>query len=699
MTRTAGAYDDASADDLSFVLGPTAAPTSGAADPAFAGGGNVSLAFASQSVAVGADGQVLLAGAGSGGAGGSTSAVLERLKADGSADPTFGTGGTVSDEVDAAESFYGVVPEADGGAVAVGSDGGSILLARYLANGSPDAAFGTNGRAVVAAPGASDAAAYGVALDPAGNIVVGGSAGGQFLADRFTPTGAQDPAFNGGRRCCSAPRPTWTRWAGWRCKATAASSPPAPAPGRSSSCGSPRAAPDPAFGTGGVLPVAGLAAPAPSAGQADHSEGLAIDPAGNLLVANTTAGGDFGLARLTPGGAADTSFGPSGLATADFGGADDADFVAVRPDGAQVLVAGTTTAGGAGGNQIGVAAFTTAGQPDATFAGGGREVLDSGLAAASAAASEARPAAGQPAPRAAPGSAAGPDAEGIGEIVQQVFGTVQPDGKLLVGAAQQGGSARGATVRRVLTAAATPAPTALPAGTLKASVAASLPKSAIAGAKLDARATVTLNNPTGATISGPVTVTIDVSPASSLDGATELTAVTKKISLKAGKSAKVALKVSTLPSVPDGTYFLLASVKAPDNSVTGAAGPSLSVAAPLVAARVSAVRPLPASVAAGRKGGVSLTVTNGGNTAAAGTATLTVLASPAGGSGAVTLVATPLKVKLKPGAGKAYRVKFTLPSSLAAGSYDLTASLAVGALGDTTASDGTSAGTSPLVVT
>ena len=68
------------------------------------------------------------------------------------------------------------------------------------------------------------------------------------------------------------------------------------------------------------------------------------------------------------------------------------------------------------------------------------------------------------------------------------------------------------------------------------------------------------------------------------------------------------------------------------------------------------------------------------------------------GAGGQTVVTTPLRVKLKPGQSRGYRVKFVVPAGTAAGSYYLAGSLAVGALGDTTAADGMAVSAMPVTV-
>ncbi len=211
---------------------------------------------------------------------------------------------------------------------------------------------------------------------------------------------------------------------------------------------------------------------------------------------------------------------------------------------------------------------------------------------------------------------------------------------------------------------------------------------------------VTVSNPKTATVSGPVTVTLYISPfQSSLTDATQLFAMTKSLKLKPRQRAALKFKLSKFPDVPAGAYYLVAAVKAADGTITDMAGPSLSIAAPFVEAVLSDTRPIPTSAAPGKETAVELTLTSSGNIAASGTALLSISATAqTNGAASQVIGAASLKVKLKPGMNKTYRIKFTLPKNMAPGSYSLTASLNVSALNDLNAADGISAAITPLSV-
>ena len=168
----------------------------------------------------------------------------------------------------------------------------------------------------------------------------------------------------------------------------------------------------------------------------------------------------------------------------------------------------------------------------------------------------------------------------------------------------------GATAAGSLSAVVTPAPTAptLPAGTLGASVSASLPAAVVGGAKAGQRRRHRHQPQRRGRLRPGHRDAVRVARPS-LGGATQLLAVTQKLKLKAGARKAIRLKISSFPSLPRGTYYLIASVKAPDGTTTGAAGPSLTISPAFVSVVASGVRPLAASVAPGRKAALALTLT------------------------------------------------------------------------------------------
>jgi|GEM_PF-4119953 len=180
--------------------------SSGTLDATFGTGGVATADLAGvdyvASAALQPNGKIVVVGYGS-----PVGFTVARFDADGSLDATFGGGdgwltvsvGSVHDEA------TDVAVQPDGRIVVVGHtarDAGFAdidwVVARLLADGSPDASFGTGGVATLDVEGGADLATA-VALQPDGQIVVGGSATSgtrqPFAAARFDATGALDATF------------------------------------------------------------------------------------------------------------------------------------------------------------------------------------------------------------------------------------------------------------------------------------------------------------------------------------------------------------------------------------------------------------------------------------------------------------------------------------------------------------------------
>jgi uncharacterized delta-60 repeat protein len=117
---------------------------------------------------------------------------------DGSPVASFGTGGTV--HLKDREGYVEAVEYASDGDPVVlehhagGSAGGPIPIQRFLRDGRPDRAFGSDGRVVVRPPVRGLQATVLVAA-PGGRMLVGGFAGNRFVIGRLLPDGKPDPRF------------------------------------------------------------------------------------------------------------------------------------------------------------------------------------------------------------------------------------------------------------------------------------------------------------------------------------------------------------------------------------------------------------------------------------------------------------------------------------------------------------------------
>jgi uncharacterized delta-60 repeat protein len=117
---------------------------------------------------------------------------LARFKADGSLDPSFGSGGRIVTPAPSSfEAFRSVSIQRDGRIVVAGSGDFGFLARRFQPDGSPDDTFGTSGEITTTfRVGAAlrQADAYAVAFQPDGKIVAGGQSGDRFALARYLVT-------------------------------------------------------------------------------------------------------------------------------------------------------------------------------------------------------------------------------------------------------------------------------------------------------------------------------------------------------------------------------------------------------------------------------------------------------------------------------------------------------------------------------
>jgi len=295
----------------------------GSLDPTFGTGGLVSQDFGGREyygvAALQPDGKIIIGGQR---ATNTYECILARLNPDGSLDTTFGApNGYVLTNMDGSDEFLGVARQSDGKIVAAGStyvtDNYDMVIARYNDDGGLDTTFAApNGYRVVSLP--FDQFTNAMLLQADGSIVLIGytnSLGGHdFFLARFTPTGDLDPTF----------------------------------------------------GSGGVV-VTQISI------YFDHGEGLVQQTDGKLIavgVSNNSLDTDVVVARYNPDGSLDTSFGSNGLVVTDLGSYEDATSVAI--EGEQIVVVGESL-----GNFL-VARYDASGSLDPTFGDGGVLIADLG---------------------------------------------------------------------------------------------------------------------------------------------------------------------------------------------------------------------------------------------------------------------------------------------------------------------------------
>jgi uncharacterized delta-60 repeat protein len=293
----------------SMVFAGTAAAgphASGDLDATFGAGGQVLTEMGSKfdeahAVVVLGDGKILVAGAGGAGNGDYTAFGVARYNANGSLDPTFGTGGkanVIFDGQNYEDTANALAVQPDGKIVVGGQAYSTDLrhqifaLTRLTAGGQVDTGFGTDGKVQTAISEPSylnSDEIHAVAIDGDGKILVAGSTG-QYIINDF-------------------------------------------AVARYNADGTP----DTTFGTNGVVVT-------DSGVGEDVARAMALQPDGKILVAGNMSGGggndNFGVVRYNPDGSLDTAFGNGGMTNTDFlGGTDWPAGVALRPGG-KIVVGG-----------------------------------------------------------------------------------------------------------------------------------------------------------------------------------------------------------------------------------------------------------------------------------------------------------------------------------------------------------------------
>jgi uncharacterized delta-60 repeat protein len=272
-------------------------------------------------VKVQADGKVVVAGVA--GISPSTVFAIARFTANGRLDTTFGIDGRVTVAFGAAAGAADLAIQSEGQIVVAGSADGDFALARFNPNGSLDLSFGDRGKVRTVFGGSASASA--VAIQSNGRIVVAGVAGifpSTFIViARYLPDGNLDSGFNNGEPVREA-------------------------------FGSSAFAADLAIQSDGKIVVAGGVEP------------LTAD--GN---------GDFAVARYNSDGTLDPKFGTSGRVRTSFDAGDpqavdDRAFsVAIQADG-KILAAGLT--GGSFDRQTALFRYNKNGTLDTTFSGDGK---------------------------------------------------------------------------------------------------------------------------------------------------------------------------------------------------------------------------------------------------------------------------------------------------------------------------------------
>ena len=181
--------------------------------------------------------------------------------------------------------------------------------------------------------------------------------------------------------------------------------------------------------------------------------------------------------------------------------------------------------------------------------------------------------------------------------------------------------------------------------------------------------------------SGPIAITLVASTDAtfSSDDAQMTTLMLPRVNLKQGASKNVNLKFKYPSNLADGSYYLIADVDA--TSTNTAADSVVSAPVQIKGPTVdlsAAFAPSSVSIKAGKTTNAFVSVGNLGNVMAAGTVTITLYSSTDQTLDASDTVITTIpgvKIRIKSGQSKKLHIHFVAPANLAAGSYNLIASI------------------------
>ncbi len=251
---------------------------------------------------------------------------LARYTEDGNLDPGFGSGGTVvTDFRSSAEEFvFAVRMDNHNRIVLAGRADGYMALARYLPDGTLDASFDRDGKVLTDFRSTEHERASAIAIDRAGRIIVGGTAGtdGDYFAlARYRVDGSLDTSFHHDGKVLTNFRSARNEV------------------GRAL-----------AIDHGGRIVLGGWA-------EVERSPGV--------------SGRQFALARYTDRGELDTTFGGDGKVLTDFHSTENE-----RIDALAIDRAGRIVVGGAADDKFALARYLNDGGLDPSFHHDGKVITD-----------------------------------------------------------------------------------------------------------------------------------------------------------------------------------------------------------------------------------------------------------------------------------------------------------------------------------
>lgn len=199
---------------IAFLLPAYGFAQVGSLDPGFGSGGIVTTDFHNyidvlRDIAIQSDGKIVAAGL-SYTVSTKSDFALARYKTDGSLDKTFGTGGKATIDFDEKDYATAMRIQPDGKILVTGftiTGTNNFILARFNADGSPDAGFGNGGKVRTDLPGSYEKS-YSVEVQSTGKVIQAGWVTMGSLNDdmdfalvRYKTDGSMDTSFgDGGKR-------------------------------------------------------------------------------------------------------------------------------------------------------------------------------------------------------------------------------------------------------------------------------------------------------------------------------------------------------------------------------------------------------------------------------------------------------------------------------------------------------------------
>jgi uncharacterized delta-60 repeat protein len=297
---------------------------------------------------------------------------LARFTAKGRLDPTFGRGGKVLTEFGSfgRSTASALAIQRDGRLVAAGRTGVSALydrvaVGRYTVRGSLDRSFGRGGKVLMNLGSTKRVSAWAraVAIQADDKLVVAGGSGtvlccGRFALGRYLASGIRDRSFGRDGKVVtrlSADGDAWALAIQRDGRIVAAGTALASQRDEFALARyTPRGRLDSSFGHDGTVQT--------GVGSWSQAKAVAIQRDGMIVVGGRSGYSDFGLARYNVDGALDPNFGSGGEVVTNFGfvgsppgtsaSDDEAEAIAIQADG-KIVVAGFSDARGQYGERTG----------------------------------------------------------------------------------------------------------------------------------------------------------------------------------------------------------------------------------------------------------------------------------------------------------------------------------------------------------